>query len=125
MTSTPLGQDKDGADVYLRDVWPTNDEVRALIDQHVNADMFKTRYADVYKGDDQWRAIDVTGGDTYAWSAGSTYIQNPPYFAGMSMQASTVTDVVAARDLAPFAASFPTHHLRPAPAPTPYSHPGK
>src|SRR3546814_704706 len=100
MTSTPLGQDKDGADVYLRDVWPTNDEVRALIDQHVNADMFKTRYADVYKGDDQRRAIDVTGGDTYAWSAGSTYNQNQPYFEGMSMQASTVTDVVDARALA-------------------------
>ncbi|PWG02212.1 aconitate hydratase AcnA [Sphingosinicella humi] len=114
MISTPIGQDKNGADVYLKDIWPTNDEVRSLIDQHVNADMFKARYADVYKGDDQWRAIDITGGDTYAWSAGSTYIQNPPYFEGMTMTASAPTDIVGARALAVFGDSITTDHISPA-----------
>ncbi|HEY1144734.1 MAG TPA: aconitate hydratase AcnA, partial [Allosphingosinicella sp.] len=114
MVSTPIGNDKAGAPVYLRDIWPTNAEVRALIDQHVNADMFKARYADVYKGDEAWRAIDVTGGETYAWSAGSTYIQNPPYFEGMSMTAAGITDIVGARPLAIFGDSITTDHISPA-----------
>jgi aconitate hydratase len=80
----------------------------------VNADMFAARYADVYKGDERWRAIDVTGGDTYAWAAGSTYIQNPPYFEGMSMTAAGLTDIVAARPLAIFADSITTDHISPA-----------
>ena len=82
MNKSPLGQDKQGVDVFLKDVWPTNDEVRALIDAHVHSDMFRSRYADVYHGDDMWRDIAVTGGDTYKWPAASTYIQNPPYFEG-------------------------------------------
>jgi aconitase A len=65
-----------------------------MIDQFVNADMFKARYADVYKGDAHWQAVDVSGGATYAWDAGSTYIQNPPYFEGMSMTAAGLTDIV-------------------------------
>jgi aconitate hydratase len=114
MVETPIGKDRDGQDVYLRDIWPTNEEVRNLIDSHVNADMFAARYADVYKGDEQWRAIDVTGGDTYAWSAGSTYIQNPPYFEGMSMTAAGLTDIVSARALAVFGDSITTDHISPA-----------
>jgi aconitate hydratase len=114
MVETPIGKDREGADVYLRDIWPTNEEIRSLIDQHVNADMFAARYADVYKGDERWRAIDVTGGDTYAWAAGSTYIQNPPYFEGMSMTAAGLTDIVAARPLAIFADSITTDHISPA-----------
>jgi aconitate hydratase len=114
MVQSPIGKDRDGADVYLRDIWPTNAEVRALIDQHVNADMFKARYADVYKGDEQWRAIDVTGGATYAWDATSTYIQNPPYFEGMSMTAAGLTDIVGARPLAIFGDSITTDHISPA-----------
>jgi aconitate hydratase len=114
MVQTPIGKDQAGADVYLRDIWPSNEEVRNLIDQHVNASMFAARYADVYKGDDQWRAIDVTGGDTYAWSAGSTYIQNPPYFEGMSMTAAGLTDIVSARALAVFGDSITTDHISPA-----------
>jgi aconitate hydratase len=114
MVSTPIGQATDGSDVYLRDIWPTNDEVRSLIDKFVNADMFKTRYADVYKGDERWRAIDISGGETYAWSADSTYIQNPPYFEGMSMTATALTDIVGARPLAIFADSITTDHISPA-----------
>ncbi len=114
MVEDPIGKDKAGEDVYLRDIWPTNEEVQSLIDQHVDADMFRTRYADVYKGDERWRAIPVTGGDTYAWSAGSTYIQNPPYFVGMSMTAAGLTDIVGARPLAIFADSITTDHISPA-----------
>jgi aconitate hydratase len=114
MVKAPIGHDKGGAPVYLRDIWPTNEEIRNLIDQHVNADMFAARYADVYKGDERWRAIDVTGGDTYAWSAGSTYIQNPPYFEGMSMTAAGLTDIVSARALAVFGDSITTDHISPA-----------
>jgi aconitate hydratase len=85
-----------------------------MIDQYVNADMFKARYADVYKGDEHWQAVDVTGGDTYAWDAGSTYIQNPPYFEGMSMTAAGLTDIVGARALAMFGDSITTDHISPA-----------
>jgi len=114
MVRTPIGRSKDGVDVYLRDIWPTNLEVQSMIDQYVGADMFKARYADVYKGDERWGAIDVAGGDTYAWSAGSTYIQNPPYFEGMSMTAAGITDIVGARPLAIFADSITTDHISPA-----------
>ncbi|HEY0627283.1 MAG TPA: aconitate hydratase AcnA [Allosphingosinicella sp.] len=114
MVTTPIGKGSDGSDVYLRDIWPTNEEVRSLIDQYVNADMFKARYADVYKGDDKWRAIDITGGDTYAWSAGSTYIQNPPYFEGMSMTPRPLEDIANARVLAVFGDSITTDHISPA-----------
>jgi len=114
MIETPIGIGSDGSDVYLRDIWPTNEEVRSLIDQHVNSDMFRARYADVYKGDEQWRAISVTGGDTYGWPAGSTYIQNPPYFEGMSMTPRPVEDIIGARPLAIFGDSITTDHISPA-----------
>ena len=114
MNHEPLGQDKDGNDVFLKDIWPTNDEVRELIDAHVNSDMFRKRYADVYRGDDRWRAIDVTGGDTYNWPAGSTYIQNPPYFTGMTMTPKPLTDIEGAKALAVFGDSITTDHISPA-----------
>ncbi|WP_332811549.1 aconitate hydratase AcnA [Sphingomonas sp.] len=114
MVTTPIGQGKNGEDVYLRDIWPSNEEVRSLIDQYVNSDMFRTRYADVYQGDVRWRKIAVTGGDTYAWSAASTYIQNPPYFEGMSMTATALTDIHNARPLAIFGDSITTDHISPA-----------
>ena len=114
MVTTPIGKGKDGSDVYLKDIWPTNEEVRSTIDQFLNSDMFRTRYADVYKGDERWRAIAVTGGDTYAWSAGSTYIQNPPYFEGMTMTAKPLTDIIEARPLAIFGDSITTDHISPA-----------
>ncbi|HET9352538.1 MAG TPA: aconitate hydratase AcnA, partial [Sphingomicrobium sp.] len=97
ITKTPIGQDKQGKDVFLADIWPSNDEIRQLIDLHVNSDMFRSRYADVFHGDDRWRAIEVTGGDTYNWPAQSTYIQNPPYFTGMTMTPKPLTDIGSAR----------------------------
>jgi aconitate hydratase len=114
ITKSPIGQDQDGADVFLADIWPSNDEVRQLIDLHVNSDMFRSRYADVFHGDDRWRAIEVTGGDTYNWPGGSTYIQNPPYFAGMTMTPKPLTDINGARALALFGDSITTDHISPA-----------
>ena len=114
ITKSPIGQDQDGADVFLADIWPSNDEVRQLIDLHVNSDMFRSRYADVVHGDDRWRAIVVSGGDTYNWPGGSTYIQNPPYFAGMTMTPKPLTDINGARALALFGDSITTDHISPA-----------
>ena len=114
MVETPIGQDRDGGDVYLRDIWPTNDEIRSLIDQHVNGDIFRARYADVYKGDERWQAIEVVGGDTYGWPAGSTYIANPPYFEGMTMTPTPPSDIVGARPLAILGDSITTDHISPA-----------
>ncbi|QDP19363.1 aconitate hydratase AcnA [Sphingomonas xanthus] len=114
MNKTPLGQDRQGVDVFLKDVWPTNDEVRQLIDAHVSRDMFISRYADVYAGDERWRAIEVGGGDTYDWPEQSTYIQNPPYFTGMTMTPEPLTDIEGARALALFGDSITTDHISPA-----------
>ena len=114
ITNTAIGQDRDGKDVFLADIWPTNDEVRTLIDAHVHSDMFRSRYADVYHGDKMWRDIAVTGGDTYKWPAHSTYIQNPPYFEGMTMTPKPLTDIDGARALAMFGDSITTDHISPA-----------
>jgi aconitate hydratase len=114
ITKSPIGQDQNGADVFLADIWPSNDEIRQLIDLHVNSDMFRSRYADVFHGDDRWRAIDVTGGDTYNWPPESTYIQNPPYFTGMTMTPKPLTDIEGARPLAIFGDSITTDHISPA-----------
>jgi aconitate hydratase len=125
MVDDPIGQGSDGADFYLKDIWPTNEEVRRLIDTYVHGDMFRARYADVYQGDERWRTIPVAGGETYAWSAGSTYIQNPPYFTGMTMYAASPADVVAARPLAIFGDSITTDHISPAGAIKPDSPAGR
>jgi aconitate hydratase len=114
MNSDPIGTARNGAPVYLKDIWPTNEEIRALIDAHVNSDMFRARYADVYHGDERWRAIEITGGDTYAWPDGSTYIANPPYFEGMTMTPDALTDFSGARALAVFGDSITTDHISPA-----------
>ncbi|MFL6733655.1 MAG: aconitate hydratase AcnA [Sphingomicrobium sp.] len=114
ITQEPLGTASNGDPVYLRDIWPTNDEVRRLMEQHVHSDMFRSRYADVYHGDERWRAIDVTGDATYSWPAGSTYIANPPYFTGMTMTATAPGDINGARALAVFGDSITTDHISPA-----------
>src|SRR3546814_14337609 len=85
-TGTPIGQDKDGKDVFLADIWPTNQEVADVIAGAVDRQMFEARYAHVYKGDEHWQKIEVEGSDTYQWRAGSTYVANPPYFVGMEMK---------------------------------------
>ncbi|MBW0143705.1 aconitate hydratase AcnA [Sphingomicrobium clamense] len=114
ITTCVIGTDKDGNDVFLKDIWPTNDEVRELVDAHVHSDMFSQRYADVYKGDERWQGIEVTGGDTYDWPPTSTYIQNPPYFQGMDMEPGAVTDITDAKPLALFGDSITTDHISPA-----------
>jgi aconitate hydratase len=114
LVRTPIGQGSDGADVYLKDIWPTNDEISQLRMSSINREMFVARYADVYKGDKHWQAIDVTGSDTYQWRAGSTYVANPPYFDGMTMTPAPVTDIVDARPLAILGDSVTTDHISPA-----------
>jgi aconitate hydratase len=114
MVDTPLGKDQDGNDVYLKDVWPSNDEIRSLIDQFVNGDMFRARYADVYKGGERWQGIAVKGGSTYAWPPASTYIANPPYFEGMTMTPVPPSDIIEARPLAILGDSITTDHISPA-----------
>jgi aconitate hydratase len=114
MIEDPIGTGSDGADVYLKDIWPSNEEVRTLIDRHVTGALFRTRYADVYKGDERWSGIAVTGGQTYAWDASSTYIANPPYFEGMTMTPAATSDILSARPLAIFGDSITTDHISPA-----------
>jgi aconitate hydratase len=111
---TPIGVGSDGVDVYLKDIWPTNLEVSDLRSSSIDRGMFEARYADVYKGDEHWQKIDVTGSDTYQWRAGSTYVANPPYFEGMSMTPAPVTDIVGALPLAILGDSVTTDHISPA-----------
>ena len=110
---TPLGTGTDGP-VFLRDVWPTNDEIAEMVKLHVGPEMFASRYAEVYEGDERWREIDITGGDTYDWPAASTYIQNPPYFEGMGMTPDAIQDIKDAKVLALFGDSITTDHISPA-----------
>ena len=112
--STPIGQGADGSDVYLKDIWPTNDEVRSVMDGAISREMFQSRYAGVFTGDERWQAIDVTGSATYSWRAGSTYVANPPYFEGMTMTPAPVEDIVGAKALAVFGDSITTDHISPA-----------
>ncbi|MBY8825479.1 aconitate hydratase AcnA [Sphingomonas colocasiae] len=114
MTETPIGQGSDGQDVFLKDIWPTNAEVREVMDANIDRGMFQARYAHVFSGDEKWRAIEVEGSDTYTWRAGSTYVANPPYFEGMSMTPAPVQDIIEARPLAIFADSITTDHISPA-----------
>ncbi|MFM2273457.1 MAG: aconitate hydratase AcnA, partial [Pseudomonadota bacterium] len=112
--TTPIGKSKDGQDVFLRDIWPTNQEVADTMAACVTREMFQARYADVYKGDKHWQAINVTGSETYQWRAGSTYVANPPYFEGMSMTPAPVTDIVEAKPLLILGDSITTDHISPA-----------
>jgi aconitate hydratase len=125
MVNEPIGTATNGEPVFLKDIWPANEEIRTLIDAHVHSEMFRRRYADVYRGDERWRKIEVTGGDTYSWPALSTYIQNPPYFAGMTMKPAALTDVDRARPLAIFGDSITTDHISPAGAIKPDSPAGR
>jgi aconitate hydratase len=114
LVATPIGQDRSGADVYLKDIWPSNLEVAELRASSIDRTMFESRYADVYKGDEHWQAIDVVGSDTYQWRAGSTYIANPPYFEGMGMEPAPITDIIEAMPLAILGDSVTTDHISPA-----------
>ena len=114
VTTDPIGTAKDGAPVYLKDIWPTSKEVAEIVRTSINEEMFRTRYADVFKGDAEWRKISVTGGQTYNWLDGSTYVQNPPYFDGITMTPVPVEDIVEARILGLFLDSITTDHISPA-----------
>ncbi|MDZ7628158.1 MAG: aconitate hydratase AcnA [Parvularculaceae bacterium] len=113
LTSEPLGKDDQGKDVYLKDIWPSNREIADVVREHVTAKMFATRYADVFKGDEEWRKIDAGDGQTYRWPL-STYVANPPYFEGMTMTPKPIEPVANARILALFGDSITTDHISPA-----------
>ena len=113
MHDTPLGEGTDGP-VYLKDVWPTNDEVAGLMAANIDDGMFRARYGNVYQGDRHWSAIQVEGSDTYKWPVSSTYIHNPPYFAGLTMTPAPVQDIVDAKPLAILGDSITTDHISPA-----------
>ena len=113
-TTTPIGQGSAGQDVFLRDIWPTNEEVATTMAGCMDRAMFQARYADVYKGDKHWQAINVTGSETYQWRAGSTYVANPPYFEGLTMTPPPVQDILDAKPLAILGDSITTDHISPA-----------
>ncbi|MFW2449384.1 aconitate hydratase AcnA [Erythrobacter sp. A30-3] len=114
ITDTPIGQDQNGNDVMLADIWPTNEEVREHRAANIDREMFVTRYADVYKGDEHWQAINVEASDTYRWNPTSTYVASPPYFEGMGMEPAPVTDIADAKPLAILGDSVTTDHISPA-----------
>ena len=114
LTTQPLGHDKKGKPVYLKDVWPSNKEIETFINKNVKSSMFKKRYADVFKGDKNWRAVSTSKGETYAWDNKSTYVQNPPYFVGMTSTPKPVTNVSSARILGLFGDKITTDHISPA-----------
>ncbi|PIE10573.1 MAG: aconitate hydratase AcnA [Rhodobacterales bacterium] len=109
-----IGQDKDGNDVTLKDIWPTQAEISELVEKTVTREAFQSKYADVFKGDEKWQAVEVNGGETYDWPAASTYIQNPPYFQGMSQEPGEIEDIVDARVMAVLGDMVTTDHISPA-----------
>jgi aconitate hydratase len=109
-----LGDDASGNDVFLRDIWPTPEEVQSTIDSSINSDMFTTQYAGVFDGDKRWQSLDTPTGDTFSWDPKSTYVRKPPYFDGMKMEPTPVTDIHGARVLAKLGDSVTTDHISPA-----------
>ena len=114
IATAPIGRAADGRDVFLKDIWPTNGEVAAMVQGAVTPEMFRNRYGNVFAGDRRWQAIDVTGSDTYRWNPSSTYVQNPPYFEGMTMTPAAVADIRGAAVLAVLGDSITTDHISPA-----------
>lgn len=110
----PLGQDRDGNDVFLKDIWPDTAEVQSTIDSSINKDMFTNQYASVFEGDERWRTLPTPTGATFEWDAESTYVRKPPYFDGMTMETTPVTEIVGARVLAKLGDSVTTDHISPA-----------
>jgi aconitate hydratase len=114
LSSEPIAQTPDGKDVYLKDIWPTDKEIADLVEKVVTREKFQSKYADVFKGDEKWQAVEVEGGETYDWPASSTYIQNPPYFKGMSPEAGTISNIKGAGILAVLGDFVTTDHISPA-----------
>ncbi|AWT14624.1 aconitate hydratase AcnA [Stenotrophomonas maltophilia] len=114
LTTQPLGTGSDGQPVFLRDIWPSNKEIGDVIAATIGPEMFKQNYADVFKGDTRWNTIASPDGNLYEWSDASTYIKNPPYFDGMTMQTGSIDDVHGARVMGLFGDSITTDHISPA-----------
>ena len=110
----PLGQDSAGTDVFLSDIWPDADEVQATIDSSIDTEMFLTQYKTVFDGDERWQSLPTPTGNTFEWDAQSTYVRKPPYFEGMALEPSAVTDIAGARALALLGDSVTTDHISPA-----------
>jgi aconitate hydratase len=114
LSTEPLGKGKNGQDVFLKDIWPSNKEIQEAVAQSVTADLFKSSYANVLKGDARWQSIKVAKSETYPWDDKSTYIQNPPYFRGMTMTPPGIQPIAGARCLAVLGDSITTDHISPA-----------
>ncbi len=114
LAKQPLGRDKDGNDVYLKDIWPSNREIADLVASSINSGMFKKNYGEVFKGSKEWNAVEVPEGDQYAWDEKSTYIKNPPYFEGMTMDLPGHGDIKDAYCIGLFGHSITTDHISPA-----------
>jgi aconitate hydratase len=114
LTSEPLGQDKNGNDVFLKDIWPSSQEVAELVEKTVTREAFQTKYADVFKGDEKWQSVETTDSLTYDWPATSTYVQNPPYFQGMGHQPGTISNIEGAKVMAILGDMITTDHISPA-----------
>jgi hypothetical protein len=110
----PLGQDQDGNDVFLTDIWPSTEEIEATMASAISRELYEADYADVFKGDKQWQELDIPTGKTFAWNEDSTYIRKAPYFDGMTMEPQPVTDIHGARVLAKLGDSVTTDHISPA-----------
>jgi aconitate hydratase len=109
-----IGTDKDGNDVFLKDLWPTSQEVAELVEATVTREAFQTKYADVFKGDDKWQGVETTDSKVYDWPSASTYVQNPPYFQGMGSEPGTISNIDGAKVLAILGDMITTDHISPA-----------
>jgi len=114
ITKDPIGESESGEKIYLKDVWPTTHEIDQVMRESLNPEMYRSRYANVFEGPEEWRSISVSEGETYRWNSGSTYVQNPPYFENISLEPSDVTDVEGARPLLILGDSVTTDHISPA-----------
>ncbi len=114
LTAEPLGEDKKGTPVYLRDIWPSDEEIRRVMSDSLSADMFIEQYANVWDGNDTWNQIPVSGGDLYEWDASSTYIHEPPFFTGLTDEADPIRNITDARVLVKAGDSITTDHISPA-----------
>jgi len=110
----PLGEDKDGNPVYLKDIWPSQHDIQEVVTANIDSNMFKSSYASVFEGDTNWKDIDSPEGEIYTWDDSSTYVKNPPYFEGMTAEPAPVTDISGARALALLGDSVTTDHISPA-----------
>ncbi|WP_299869588.1 aconitate hydratase AcnA [uncultured Hoeflea sp.] len=114
LTKEPIGEDNDGNPVYLKDIWPSTKEIQEFIMKYVTRELYASKYADVFKGDENWQAVEAPQSQTYAWDDQSTYVQNPPYFTGMGKTGAGVSDIVGARVLGLFGDKITTDHISPA-----------